>query len=481
MKQFLLKHRELVIFFFLSFFSAFLFSFQLGKESFWLDEMYSVRYATHFSTFLTAVGNGSSSERNMWLYYVILHWWVTFGTSEVVVRMLSVVFGVGGVVAMYVLGKETFGRKAGIIAAILLMLNTFYLQYAQEARAYSLFVFIFCLSSYAMVRLGKKFSVGNVVIYITLGIAAIFTHIFSIIFLLFQALYLVGTFRKSGKKLAVTVDLFIGFFIVLYLLIHNPGRQVGWIPKPSLVQFALTYIFFCSGFVNTLVYGGLILYSLFGELKMGLKRINLFFWYLVFLALIPVAVVFIYSVTVKPIFIYRYLIFAMPAIILLGAQSLSLLKRNTFILIFGILMIFHINTLYKYFSTPNKEQWREAVATIAQQAHPNDLIIIYPAFLDAPFYYYRERNPSLKKIKTITILEEDQKLKTDTLINDRLKNLESQIPKGGGVWVVSRKENLPAIRAYQKKILDKRIVNIMKEEPQNYPFYQLDIEYFPQE
>ena len=59
--------------------------------------------------------------------------WYDLGSTETIVRMLSAVFGVLGVLTVYKLGKEVYGEKVGIIAATLLVLNTFYIQYAQEA------------------------------------------------------------------------------------------------------------------------------------------------------------------------------------------------------------------------------------------------------------------------------------------------------------------------------------------------------------
>lgn len=465
------NNQEMKIFFLLTFMSSAVFTFQIGKESFWLDEIYSVRYATHFSTFLSAVGNGASSERNMWLYYVLLFLWAHVGTSEGIIRLLSAIFGVLGVLTVYQLGKEVYGKKTGLIASGLLILNTFYIQYAQEARAYSLLLFLFSLSTLFMYRLGKIFSRKNCVIYCLTALAAVFTHIFSLLFLVFQGIYLVWQWRKNPKRVFTIVAIHIGIVVVLYLLVHNPGRQVGWIPKPQWLQFPLTFIFFSSGFISALVYAITISWSF-------LKKRDTFFWYLVCVAIIPVSVVFVYSMVNKPIFIYRYMIYAVPAIILLFSRAVVLLNRKVLITVLAVLILFQLNTMRIYFTTPNKEQWREAVATISKEVKQNDLIVIFPAFLDGPFYYYREQNPLLKNVKTITALPQDQQLNTSELVNNELLKVTEEIPPGGGVWLVSRKENLPQLRAKQKEQIDTYLLQTFKKEPYKYTFYQLDIEYF---
>lgn len=467
------KNQEIHIYFLLAFISSAVFTFQIGKESFWLDEIYSVRYATHFSTFLNAVANGASSERNMWLYYVLLFLWVHLGSTETIVRMLSAVFGVLGVLTVYKLGKEVYGEKVGIIAATLLVLNTFYIQYAQEARAYSLLLLLFSLSTLLMYWFGEKFNWKNGTFYFISAVAAVFTHIFSFLFVVFQGLYLIWQWRKSPKKIICVVGLQILLLVTLYFLVHNPGRQVGWISKPQWFQFPLTFIFFSSGFVSALIYLVTILWSF-------IKKRDSFFWYLVCVAVIPVTVVFFYSMVAKPIFVYRYMIYAVPAIILLFSQAVGILNKKFAIGILTVLILFQLNTARLYFTTANKEQWREAVKTVSKEAKENDLIVIFPAFLDGPFYYYREQNPGLKKIKTITALSQDQALNTPELINTELPKISKEVPPGGGVWVISRRENLPLLRAKQKNSLDIYLLQNFKKEPHKYNFYQLDIEYFSQ-
>lgn len=464
--------REARTVFLLGIISTTLFTFQLGKESFWLDEIYSVRYATHFSTFLQAVANGASSERNMWLYYIVLYGWAHLGNSEFIIRLLSVIFGVLGVITMYFLGREVAGKKTGIIAGLLLTVNTFYLQYAQEARAYSLLMFLFCLSTLFMYRVGKKYSKGALLLFFLSTFAAIFTHIFSIFFILLECGYLMFALRKSRMRIFSILAIAIFDIVTLYLLIHNPGRQVGWIPKPQLVQFILTYIFFCSGFVSMLIYFFTIGYGFLQRYR------DPFYWYLAIVSTLPIAAVFLFSLFVKPIFIYRYMIFALPAIVLMGAMVLAQLKKNVSLVVLSVLILFQVHALQVYFSTHSKEQWREVTAVLAQEARPDDIIIIFPSFLDGAYNYYEAAHPKLKDIRTVVAFPEDQYINTREKMDASFESVENIIPRAGGVWLVTRKENLPEIRDKQRKYLDEKLVRNFKKEPHRYSFYQLDLEYF---
>jgi hypothetical protein len=67
-------------------------SFRLGAKSLWWDEGFSVWLAR--LDWPTAWQLMRTAEANMMLYYVLLHFWLRLGMSEVAVRSLSTVAAV---------------------------------------------------------------------------------------------------------------------------------------------------------------------------------------------------------------------------------------------------------------------------------------------------------------------------------------------------------------------------------------------------
>ena len=59
----------------------------VGRQSFWYDESFSVTFSR---ASLTQLWSQFGDEANMALYYVVLHFWLTLGDGEVMVRLLSV-------------------------------------------------------------------------------------------------------------------------------------------------------------------------------------------------------------------------------------------------------------------------------------------------------------------------------------------------------------------------------------------------------
>ncbi|NET17663.1 MAG: hypothetical protein F6K08_34985, partial [Okeania sp. SIO1H6] len=86
---------------------------QLGTESMWVDELYSIN---------DAKGNISLYGIRP-IYFILLKFWMLFGTSDSWLRSLSVVFGLGSVFLTYQLGCRIAGTTIGLIASLLLTLS----------------------------------------------------------------------------------------------------------------------------------------------------------------------------------------------------------------------------------------------------------------------------------------------------------------------------------------------------------------------
>jgi uncharacterized membrane protein len=66
----------------------------------------------------------------MALYYFLLRFWLTLGGSEGFVRGLSVLFSVATIPITFFLGARLFGRRAGLLASLLLAVNAYHIHYA---------------------------------------------------------------------------------------------------------------------------------------------------------------------------------------------------------------------------------------------------------------------------------------------------------------------------------------------------------------
>ncbi len=129
-------------FFFIIFLAVTLRLYNLGSLSFWFDEAVTMLWAKNLS-YLFKNDNCIPP-----LYFLFVHYWKNFGHSEFILRLLSVIFGVGSVVGIYFLGKLFFDIRTALISSFVLAISPLHILYSQELTVYSLLVFLVLLLIY---------------------------------------------------------------------------------------------------------------------------------------------------------------------------------------------------------------------------------------------------------------------------------------------------------------------------------------------
>ena len=100
------------------------------------------------------------------LYYIILKYWSNiFGTSEIALRIPSIIFGIITVYIIYLIGKKLFDKKVGLLSSLLLATSGLHIYYSQEARMYSLATMLVSASIYFFLE-KKWFLFSVTLIYI---------------------------------------------------------------------------------------------------------------------------------------------------------------------------------------------------------------------------------------------------------------------------------------------------------------------------
>ncbi len=113
-------------------------------DSLWLDE---------FGTLWAVEGGlGTVIERVYEFhaqtpFYYLLPWLAVqlFGESEIALRLPSVIFGFGTLSIVYLLGRDGWGKEAGLLAASLLSVSYFAVEADASARPYALVLFFVAL------------------------------------------------------------------------------------------------------------------------------------------------------------------------------------------------------------------------------------------------------------------------------------------------------------------------------------------------
>jgi mannosyltransferase len=149
--------------------AGFVFLWQLGSSSFFIDEAASMKLAaTPFTHLLTKLKVAENSPAG---YFAILHIWnaVTGSDAEWLARLPSALAGLALVLAVYRLGVLVNGGKGvALLGAVLIALSPLALEYAQQARPYMLTMLALTLGAIGAIEAERRTSWG----WLGLGAAA---------------------------------------------------------------------------------------------------------------------------------------------------------------------------------------------------------------------------------------------------------------------------------------------------------------------
>lgn len=392
--------------------------FFFSNQSLRLDESQSLWQTSHsMLTIFTIV----SEDVHVPLYHVLLHYWqFFFGNDAAVGRMLSLIFYLLMIPAIYVLGNKAYNSKVGLYAAVLTAVSPFLNWYGNEIRMYSLFALMTIVNQYFFISLMrvKREEDGTVraAFWVGYGVTLIlgmFTHYFFafgvITQVIFYFLYRQQFPRKSLLRFATVFAVSALLFLPWLYFVFTHGSASNTQPllaKPTSIDVFNTFSQFIFGFqndhTNTLLVSAWPLLVLLVFLAVrSREKISPSTMYLFFSLFMPIALAFAVSVEVKPIYLTRYLILTLPALYLLMSWVLSiyparLARFMKTAIVIGMVVTMGVEIVNA--STPVKENYRSASDYLSAHASPSDVIVLSAPFTVYPFEYYYHGNADIETL-----------------------------------------------------------------------------------
>jgi len=312
----------------------------LARKPFWFDECFSAEIARlSWHDFVRLLW---WREANMSLYYVLLRGWLHFGSSPFFIRSFSVLCSLATLPAIFWLGSKLFDRRVGLIAVALLSCNAYSIRYAQEGRSYALFVLLATLSSGFFVEWVREASPRNRRGYILASALAVYAHFYALLLIGAQWLSVRGPNRRwdSENWEAKPADmrrawLWIGLAVLplLAFVAKTGAGPIRWIVRPGIHDLLNFWVSLAGnhGWDLLVLYAAACLAAVL-PLRRRLLREQSGWetWRLQFLLiwlLFPVALAVLLSLA-RPVFLGRYFIFCLPALIILAAAGLANLRKT---------------------------------------------------------------------------------------------------------------------------------------------------------
>lgn len=373
----------------------------LASQSLWMDEVLSIYIPLDWNRMVTMLYH---QEANMWFYMFLMHFWLSLGTSEFIVRSFSAIFAILSIPALYALAKKLFDRSIALTAVFLMSINFFFIYHAQLARSYSLELFISLVMSNMFVRAidhGKqRYWLG----FTLFAVLTIYTHLFG--GLLVAAHYLSALFTKKQKIIRSAIMSGAATVLCLLPLVSSPALRSNvydWFPRPHISGLPGAYVGLAGDNLYLFcVYGALIGYALIKSnplrFTVRLKRVP---WNMIFVGVclfFPPVTAFLFSSFVKPVYQSIYFLFCLPAFLMAVSVCMRSIKSKMALVILFTLIIslsglrlhawYEKSMAFSWILGNENENWRDASAYIMQRTNPTDGIMFYSYSGRLPFDWY---------------------------------------------------------------------------------------------
>ena len=177
----------------------------LGFQSLWGGELASWDFGGQ-GTISRVAQEGTQPP----LYFMILHFArLIFGDSEWALRLPSAVAGWLCIPAIYLLGKKLYSEREGIMAALLVSVLWAPVYFSQETRPLSLLILLSILTSYFWwdLMLGLRYRgelpKREAVWYVVCAVLLAYTHYFGLLLVVLQAAALTALAFDGPRKVAL--------------------------------------------------------------------------------------------------------------------------------------------------------------------------------------------------------------------------------------------------------------------------------------
>lgn len=400
--------------------------YNLEAESLWYDELLQVNLA---------LADIPSMLRRLPLHaavpldYLITHYWIWLGHSDIWVRIPAVVWGTLTLPVAYHLGRRMLGPNEGLLFMLLLTFAPFHVRYSQEVRPYALGLLGVTLFSYAVWRLHET---GQWRYLLPMQLSALIfslSHYFAVTvfgpWLLLLGLDVLFSANRKYQLKVLGGFLLVGFITFLVLV------ALGW--GPTLIKvtgsFGETLLEpekfaadptekpnFGTGpeitppFIEAVVLGpigagrgyslwlfnGLVILGLVSLLAQEKYKLSglLFFW-----VTLPIIGILAFLIHRGTFFATRYIIFILPAYFMLLTAGILAVPRwvkqsgpawlavALFLIIGGLVFADLRADLVRLYYNKDKEDWRLVGNFINNNAKPGDAVIAVKAEPAMNWYY----------------------------------------------------------------------------------------------
>ena len=449
----------------------------ITKSSVWFDEAFGA-YLIRFNFWDIAVYTAADVHPPFY-YWLLKFWSMLFGTSELALRSMSVLFGAVAIFFGFLLAKRLFGRKAAWVSLLFMVLAPMFIRYSQEMRMYTLVAAIAFAGTYTLSIASETNKRKHWVIYGLLVGLGMWTHYFAAIVWLAHWIWRAWVVKDEEKKPKRALKAFftknwilahvvaVGFFVpwIPALLRQILDVQINgfWIPPVTpgtLLNFFTNILYYLDDamVLSWLALLALVIIVAIVTLAMRLYRTldrttRRNYMLLFSVAFVPSLLLFVASMPpLRSSFVDRYLIASSLGISLFIGVTLVLSAKamkpkwlvpigalTVIAMVIGIVNVAQLGNYNKNLQSANNT--RQTIEALSEKASDNE-----PIIADSPWLYYEAAFYSTAS-HTVYFIDANTEYKYGSLnmlkFNDqyKIKNLDAFSKEHPVIWYLARPED----------------------------------------
>lgn len=294
----------------------------LGTPSYWRDEAGTLdALARSVPALLRMLTNVDAVHG---VYYLLV-WPIVhiFGTSEVVLRLASLLAVTAAAIGVAALGRRLHSPRVGLLAGLVFAVLPGVSRYAQEGRSYALVLACAVLASYLLVRVvdepSRRWFLGYGCAVAALGLL----NLFGLLLLVGHAVFLLACHRTLLCRWLIVAALGCLPVLPVAVLAWQERGQLGWLSAPD-TSAPGELIVWLAGSI-----GSVVLVSVLIGLGLRSQTAAAIAWLALPWLIAPPALLSAAAFAI-PVYLQRYVAYCLPALALsvgVGLAGIALAPR----------------------------------------------------------------------------------------------------------------------------------------------------------
>ncbi len=361
----------------------------LGRQSFWLDEAYTVWDSLPGWTEL----HRHISASPPFFYYLVKVIYSWTGVNDFGLRLLPALFGIATIPAFYWMLFKRFNRATALWGAFLLALSPFHIMYSQELRMFTLSTLEVLSALYFFERAMEQNEKRDWTIFSLLCMAGFYTHYWFVFFIASFFIVFVSKAilqrRLNGRAILPFLAIVAACLPWLPVVIAQSSTPATQHMRPTTIRTffetgsALSGLHMTLGAVSLSVPSNVLLPLTAMPLSLmaiGLgwvrpQRGRVLFHFLAGCGL-PLTLAWMESHWFKPVYFpSRYTLLALPCFLVPIAHVLSFGTKRMRVLLYTVMIVWVTGCLAllpNYYTRFDKADWKTMAKEIQDDYHPGD-------------------------------------------------------------------------------------------------------------